>query len=326
MKVKIAEKLIYKDNKLVVYKINSDEKLLFEYINYSELTDEDMKLFETDVTILSLFKSLKEIEEFARMFRDGKRYFDLYNPLVSIADLGGDLNNRRLEKIDLSYGINSSVEITVSQGHVMEIVRRVDYPIKYSDKFKESFCYNKDGKLVSYARYLGGRKDINLWFRYDTMSQIFLENDKLMENPLYYNVDKNTLHHKSGGRIETVVFSDKNEVEEITTETPCDEFNNDKTKQLRKMVSVKISELCDEDVEEVDEVVGSVEHSGSGIATASSLNVRSGPGTKWPIIGTLHHDDIVNIMSAHCGWYKINFKDNEDAYVSIRYIKERVWS
>ena len=55
------------------------------------------------------------------------------------------------------------------------------------------------------------------------------------------------------------------------------------------------------------------------IVGVSSLNVRKEPSTNSKILGTLHKDDIVSIISGNNGWFKILYK-GEEAYVSANYI------
>ncbi|WP_163192588.1 N-acetylmuramoyl-L-alanine amidase [Clostridium thermarum] len=57
-----------------------------------------------------------------------------------------------------------------------------------------------------------------------------------------------------------------------------------------------------------------------GIVTVSSLAVRSGPDTKYSIIGGLRTNEKVSIISLNAGWYKINFR-NSIGYVSQSYVK-----
>lgn len=62
----------------------------------------------------------------------------------------------------------------------------------------------------------------------------------------------------------------------------------------------------------------------TGTVTASALNVRSGPGTTYTILGTVHNGDVVRIVgeaNASDGkvWYQINFNDGK-GYVSSSYI------
>ncbi|MEZ7893500.1 MAG: SH3 domain-containing protein [Candidatus Wallbacteria bacterium] len=57
----------------------------------------------------------------------------------------------------------------------------------------------------------------------------------------------------------------------------------------------------------------------SGHVTCHSLNVRSGPGTNYPIIGGLSSGDNVTIIENVNGWYKIKYNGGT-AYVSDNYI------
>jgi N-acetylmuramoyl-L-alanine amidase len=57
-----------------------------------------------------------------------------------------------------------------------------------------------------------------------------------------------------------------------------------------------------------------------GTVTANSLVVRSGPNTKYSVIGGLRSNEKVSILSLQSGWYKINFKTGV-GYVAQSYIK-----
>ncbi len=56
------------------------------------------------------------------------------------------------------------------------------------------------------------------------------------------------------------------------------------------------------------------------VTASSSLNVRSGAGTNYSIIGSLKTNDTVEILETLNGWYKIKF-NNTTGYVSSQYIK-----
>lgn len=58
----------------------------------------------------------------------------------------------------------------------------------------------------------------------------------------------------------------------------------------------------------------------TGTVTASSLNVRSGPGTYYSKIGSLKKGATVQIVSQTNGWYKIYYK-NGTGYISAQYIR-----
>ncbi len=57
-----------------------------------------------------------------------------------------------------------------------------------------------------------------------------------------------------------------------------------------------------------------------GEVTASSLNVRTGPSTSYPSLGTIPNGTIVTILEKG-SWYKIDYKGT-DAYVSSVYIRD----
>ena len=55
--------------------------------------------------------------------------------------------------------------------------------------------------------------------------------------------------------------------------------------------------------------------------TASSLNVRSGPGKEYKSIGTLKKGKTATVVAETKDWYKIEYKDGY-AYISKKYAKE----
>jgi uncharacterized protein YraI len=55
------------------------------------------------------------------------------------------------------------------------------------------------------------------------------------------------------------------------------------------------------------------------VVNAGPLNVRSGPGTEYDVIGTLYRGDNVRVRSVDGDWCKIDYKD-KDAYVSCRFL------
>ena len=57
------------------------------------------------------------------------------------------------------------------------------------------------------------------------------------------------------------------------------------------------------------------------VVTATSLNVRSGPSTSHGLIGTLKHNEKVEVISESNGWSKIKYNGKE-AYVSSTYLKD----
>lgn len=57
----------------------------------------------------------------------------------------------------------------------------------------------------------------------------------------------------------------------------------------------------------------------TGTVSASSLNVRSGPGSSYGKIGTLSSGAQVEILETQSGWYRINF-NGKNGYVSSQYV------
>jgi len=56
--------------------------------------------------------------------------------------------------------------------------------------------------------------------------------------------------------------------------------------------------------------------------TASSLNVRSGPGTGYRIIGSVRNNDTVRVTHHDGNWRKINWQNGANAYVHGSYVKK----
>lgn len=59
----------------------------------------------------------------------------------------------------------------------------------------------------------------------------------------------------------------------------------------------------------------------SKLVTADVLNVRSGPGTKYSVLGKLKRNQEVTVIENSNGWSKINY-NNKEAYVSSDYLKD----
>ncbi len=53
-----------------------------------------------------------------------------------------------------------------------------------------------------------------------------------------------------------------------------------------------------------------------------SLNVRSGPGTSYSIIGKLNGGDVVELKAKNNGWYKVKLSSGTIGWVSASYISE----
>ncbi|HHW60571.1 MAG TPA: SH3 domain-containing protein [Syntrophomonadaceae bacterium] len=57
----------------------------------------------------------------------------------------------------------------------------------------------------------------------------------------------------------------------------------------------------------------------TGTITGSVLNVRSGPGTEYPVIGSLYQDTQVEVLDSQNGWYQIQYRTLK-GWVSGNYI------
>ncbi len=60
--------------------------------------------------------------------------------------------------------------------------------------------------------------------------------------------------------------------------------------------------------------------SGYGKVTASALNVRSGASTSHSVVGTLHKNDTVKLLSSSNGWFKVELSNGKTGWVSGQYI------
>ncbi|HHU62768.1 MAG TPA: SH3 domain-containing protein [Clostridiales bacterium] len=60
----------------------------------------------------------------------------------------------------------------------------------------------------------------------------------------------------------------------------------------------------------------------SGTVTASSLNIRKGPGTSYAVLTTLPKGTKVDILSKANGWYKVRLSDGRIGYAVENYISE----
>jgi uncharacterized protein YgiM (DUF1202 family) len=61
--------------------------------------------------------------------------------------------------------------------------------------------------------------------------------------------------------------------------------------------------------------------SGTGIVTASRLNMRSGPSTDYSIIHVLWQGNQVKVIGQISGWYKIQLSDGRTGWVSSAYLQ-----
>ena len=66
----------------------------------------------------------------------------------------------------------------------------------------------------------------------------------------------------------------------------------------------------------------SIEGKNGKVTSAVSLNVRSGPGTSYSIIGKLNGGDVVELKAKSNGWYKVKLSSGTIGWVSASYISE----
>lgn len=59
----------------------------------------------------------------------------------------------------------------------------------------------------------------------------------------------------------------------------------------------------------------------TGLVTASLLNVRNGPGTKFPIVATVKKNEYIRVFAGIGDWYVVQLDSNYIGAVSKKYIK-----
>ena len=59
----------------------------------------------------------------------------------------------------------------------------------------------------------------------------------------------------------------------------------------------------------------------TGLVTASLLNVRSGPGTKFPVVATVKKNEYIRVFAGIGDWYVVQIDSNYIGAVSKKYIK-----
>ncbi len=59
----------------------------------------------------------------------------------------------------------------------------------------------------------------------------------------------------------------------------------------------------------------------TGLVTASLLNVRSGPGTKFPVVATVKKNEYIRVFAGIGDWYVVQIDGNYIGAVSKKYIK-----
>lgn len=82
---------------------------------------------------------------------------------------------------------------------------------------------------------------------------------------------------------------------------------------LKLLITTAISSLI---ILSVSAIAASAD---SGVVTASALNVRSGAGTNYRVIGVLYRGAQVEVLGSQNGWYMINY-GGTNAYVSGTYL------
>lgn len=59
----------------------------------------------------------------------------------------------------------------------------------------------------------------------------------------------------------------------------------------------------------------------TGLVTASKLNVRSGPGTNFPIISTVNKNEYIRVFAGVGNWYVVQIEGDYIGAVSQEYVK-----
>lgn len=60
----------------------------------------------------------------------------------------------------------------------------------------------------------------------------------------------------------------------------------------------------------------------TGIVTASALNVRTGPGTGYRVIGTVYKNEYIRVFAKIGDWYVVQTPSNQIGAVSTKYVKK----
>lgn len=59
----------------------------------------------------------------------------------------------------------------------------------------------------------------------------------------------------------------------------------------------------------------------TGLVTATTLNVRSGPGTNYPIVATVKKNEYIRVFAGIGDWYVVQVEGDYVGAVSKKYIK-----
>ena len=60
----------------------------------------------------------------------------------------------------------------------------------------------------------------------------------------------------------------------------------------------------------------------TGMVTASALNVRTGPGTGYRVIGTVYKNEYIRVFAKIGNWYVIQTPSDQIGAVSTKYVKK----
>ena len=61
----------------------------------------------------------------------------------------------------------------------------------------------------------------------------------------------------------------------------------------------------------------------TGLVTATTLNVRSGPGTKYNVIATVKKNEYIRVFAGVGEWYIVQIEGNYIGAVNKKYIKHK---
>lgn len=59
----------------------------------------------------------------------------------------------------------------------------------------------------------------------------------------------------------------------------------------------------------------------TGLVTATTLNVRSGPGTNYPIVATVKKNEYIRVFAGIGDWYVVQVEGDYIGAVSQKYVK-----
>ena len=62
----------------------------------------------------------------------------------------------------------------------------------------------------------------------------------------------------------------------------------------------------------------------TGMVTASALNVRTGPGTGYRVIGTVYKNEYIRVFAKIGDWYVVQTPSDQIGAVSTKYVKKIV--